>query len=95
MNMKRLKSILTVSSLLIIISSCTLSYPALDVTSNSVGSKKGVAERRIWLGIAFGHTNTGIQKAAENGNIDKVATVDYQIKGGLFSTTYRCIVTGE
>jgi hypothetical protein len=89
------KIIITIgAAALIALSSCTVSYPGL-ATSNSVGNKVGVAERTIILGLAFGHTNLGIEQAAKNGGITKVATVDTSITGGLFKMTYRTIVTGQ
>lgn len=79
---------------LTLISSCTLSMPGF-VTANKIGSKIGVAERTIFLGLAFGETDLSIVTAAKNGSIKKVATVDYSITGGFFSKTYRTTVTGE
>jgi hypothetical protein len=78
----------------IALSSCSTTYPGL-ATSNTIGSKTGVAERKIFMGLAFGHTDLGIATAAKKGGISKIATVDVCIKGGLFSTTYKVIVTGE
>lgn len=76
------------------LSSCSFTRPGM-VTNNEIGSKTGVAERKIILGISFGHTDLGISTAAKNGGISKVATVDYEIEGGLFTTTYKTIVTGK
>jgi len=76
------------------LSSCSVTYPGL-ATSNTIGSKTGVAERKIFMGFTFGHTDLGIATAAKKGGITKVATVDVCVKGGLFSTTYKVIVTGE
>ena len=80
-------------ALVALASSCTISYPGL-ATQNTI-DKVGVAERKIFLGLAFGHTDLSITKAAKNGKITKVATVDYSVTGGLFSKTYRVTVTGE
>ncbi|MDA3882536.1 MAG: hypothetical protein PF481_04590 [Bacteroidales bacterium] len=89
------KLLLTIgAAALFALSSCTVSYPGF-ATSNPVGSKVGVAERTIILFFAFGHTNLGIEQAAKNGGITKVATVDTSIAGGLFSVTYKTTVTGE
>lgn len=74
-------------------SSCSVTVP-VAATSNKI-VKEGVAERKIWFGLAFGHTNVGIEQAAKNGGIKKIATVDYSVKRGLFSTKYKTIVTGE
>jgi hypothetical protein len=78
----------------IALTSCSTTYPGL-ATSNPIGSKTGVAERKIFLGLAFGHTDLGVSTAAKNGKITKIATVDVGVTGGLFSTTYKVIVTGE
>lgn len=82
------------AAMLLAFNSCTISYPGF-ATSNSVGSKVGVAERTIFFGISFGHTDLGIATAANKGGITKIATVDTSVTGGLFKTTYRTIVTGE
>lgn len=78
----------------IALSSCSVTYPVI-ATSNPIGTKTGVAERKIFLGLAFGHTDLGVATAAKNGKITKISTVDVGVKGGLFSTTYKVIVTGE
>jgi len=78
----------------IALSSCSSTYPGI-ATSNTIGSKTGVAERRVFLGLAFGHTDLGIATAAKKGGIAKVATVDVCVKHGLISTTYKVVVTGE
>jgi hypothetical protein len=36
-----------------------------------------------------------IKKAAENGKITEVGTVDQSIRVGLFKSTYKTIVTGR
>lgn len=73
--------------------SCSVSIP-LAATNNKI-EKKGIATRTIWFGLAFGHTDVGIEAAAKNGNITKVATVDYNVKAGLFRKTYTTTVQGE
>jgi len=81
------------------LSSCSVSGPYTSptalVTTNSVGDKMGVAERRVWFGLHFGHTDLSITKAAKNGNITKVASVDSEVRSGFFNVTYKTIVTGE
>jgi hypothetical protein len=47
------------------------------------------------LNLAFTPVDLSIVKAASNGGITKVATVDYSIKKGLFFTTYKVMVTGN
>ncbi len=89
-----MKKFIIGASLLATLASCSVSMPGM-ATQNPVGTKEGVAERTIWLGISFGHTDLGLATAAKNGGITKIATVDYEVVGGLFSTTYRVVVTGE
>mgnify|MGYP003635503224 CR=1 FL=1 len=90
---------LTFLGMIAFLSSCSVSGPLTApkalVTKNAVGSKVGKAERKIWLGIWLGNTDLSITKAAKNGKITKIATVDAEIEGGFLSTTYRTIVTGE
>jgi hypothetical protein len=36
-----------------------------------------------------------VEKAAKNGGITKIATMDYSMRYGLFRNTYKTIVTGN
>jgi hypothetical protein len=74
--------------------SCSISGP-LMVTNHPVGEKRGEASRKIFLNITLGQTDLGAITAAKNGGITKIATVDWKVKGGIFSTTYTTVVTGE
>ena len=74
--------------------SCSISGP-LMVTNHPVGEKRGEASRKIFLNITFGQTDLGAITAAKNGGITKIATVDWKVTGGVFSTTYTTVVTGE
>jgi hypothetical protein len=91
--MKKIKSILAITAAGLLLVSCSVSGP-LMVTNNKI-VKRGVAERKVFLGITFGSADLSIATAARNGNITKVATVDWKVSGGLFSKTYSTIVTGE
>lgn len=75
-----------------VFASCTVVYPGMVTTASSV--KKGVAKKKVWFGIAM-NVDISAATAAKNGGITKVATVDHGLKGGLFSTTYFTVVTGE
>jgi hypothetical protein len=78
-----------------LVSSCSVSAPVL-ITNNTIGKKTGKAEYSVILGfIRPMDADIGIAKAAKNGKITKIATVDYQVKSGFFKTTYTTIVTGE
>ena len=74
-------------------SACSVSVP-FAVTDNSVGSKVGIARHKAFLNICI-DCNASISKAAENGGITKIATVDYKVRYGIFTVTYETIVTGE
>ena len=64
-------------------------------TDNTVGSKKGKATATSVLGL-FGFGDASIAKAAENGGIKKIATVDQQGTNFLsIIATSTTIVTGE
>ena len=68
----------------------------LIVTNNEVGTRTGQSTARCFLGlICMG--NAGIHRAAKNGNIKKISSVDYKYNSFLYiiynSTT--TIVTGE
>ena len=90
--MKNIYKIATAALLGLVISSCTYTVPGYATNNASV--KEGVAERTIWFGIALGETDLSQTTAAKNGGITKIATVDFNVTGGLFRTTYRTIVTG-
>lgn len=78
----------------IALQSCTVSHPVL-VTDNPVGSKEGEASYKVILGFPPMNADASIRTAAKNGGIDRVATVDVVVRGGLFSTTVTTRVTGE
>lgn len=92
--MKKLKYVLALGVTALIMASCSLSRPVL-VTDNA-SEKEGVAELTVILGI-FRPMNAdlSIKQAAENGNITKVATVDFRVENSFFKTTYKTIVTGN
>jgi TRL-like protein family len=88
--MKKITFILTIA----LLTSCSVAGPMM-VTNNPVGSKRGEAKRKIFLGITFGHTDLSLATAAKDGGITKIATVDWKVTGGFFTRTYSVIVTGE
>ena len=92
--MKNLKQYFVILTSALMLASCSAAFPGM-VTNNPVGTKVGVAKRKIWFGMTFGHTDLGIATAAKNGGITKVSTVDYKVEGGLFKKTLSTIVTGE
>ena len=88
-----MKKILLLGLLASALSSCSVTYPG--VATGNVSEKEGVSEKKVWLGLALKPIDVSIEKAAKNGKITKVATVDFQVKKSLFSTTYKTIVTGN
>ena len=74
-----------------IFSSCSVTAP-LAITDNPVGTRKGIASSTTFFGL--GNVDVGIEKAAKNGKITKVATVDYKVSSFLFIIKFETIVTG-
>jgi len=79
----------------IILSSCSITMP-ISATSNTVGTKKGESEGTCFFGVMCFNVDASIQKAAKNGGITKISTVDLKTSNMLgIMVTYTCIVTGE
>ena len=92
--MKIFNKILPFAFIAILFASCSVSRPIL-ITDNA-SKKTGTAELNVVLGIFRPmEADLSIAKAAKNGGITKVATVDYTVESKLFKTTYKTIVTGE
>lgn len=80
--------------LLVLITSCTAFKPGI-INENS-SEKVGEASYTVVLGIFRPmHADISIRKAAENGGITKISTVDFVVEYNPFSKTYKTIVTGE
>ena len=93
--MKELAKLLAVVLLLVIISSCTVNKP-ICATSNPLGEKQGVYSQISILGIPpVANQNAAIAKAAENGGITSISTVDYNTTWLFFLIKYETIVTGN
>ena len=95
LTMKKLKTILAASTIALLLASCSATTPSM-ITQNSVGTKVGKSSGTVYLGfLAFG-ADWGLQTAAKNGGISKIATVDTKLTNVLFIImTYETIVTGE
>lgn len=93
------KSIIKIVTLVIIaasLSSCEITRP-IAVTENPVGKKVG---KSTAIGILFfppfvGMGNSGVQKAAEQGNITLISTVDYTSSYYIIFRKWTCTVTGN
>ena len=86
-----MKKILILACVAIFATSCTISYPG--IATGNEATKTGEVKKKLFLGI--GSANLGIEEAAKQGKITKVATVDYSVKQGLFFVTYKVMVTGN
>lgn len=95
--MKKIRNI-TMVAMILFLASCSFSGPVMNnkvlVTTNPVGSKVGVAEETVWLGLFPLHVDLSIATAAKKGKITKIATVDYEVISKIFRRTYRTTVTG-
>ena len=77
--------------------SCATYTIPVAATSNTMGSKVGVATGVTYLGYFGEDTQTGIQQAAANGGITNISSVDFSFNMGILGIvqTYTCTVTGE
>ena len=101
--MNKIKNLIIVLAAGLMLTSCSakFTYPSM-VTENPVGEKVGKSSYDV-IGIPLlanfpwicFNRDRGVAKAAKNGDIDKIATVDFQIEQNFFSVTYRTIVTGK
>ena len=93
--MKKIKVIFLISVVLMFITSCSITLP-VSATSNTVGSKTGTSKASGFFGMIYIDADASIKKAAENGGITQISTVDMKQTSflGIF-TGYECIVTGE
>lgn len=92
--MKTLPRIASALSIALLFASCSITAP-VAVSGNPIGSKTGKATGTCVLGMCFG-ADASITKAAQNGGITKVSTVDMKRKNALgLVQTYTTIVTGE
>lgn len=95
--MKKITQIIAGVAIAATFASCSVSGPVL-ITDNPGGSgaKTGEASYSVVLGIFRPKdADISIKKAAENGKITKVSSVDYKVSSKLFKSTYTTVVTGE
>lgn len=92
---KKIKTGVALLAAVAMLSSCSLTLP-VTATSNPVGSKVGTATATGYLGVLFFNADASIQKAAKNGGITRISTVDIKQTSILHLViTYETIVTGE
>ncbi len=94
LNKKSLLSLVCAASCAVM-SSCSFTWP-VTATSNPVGAKMGTSQGFVLLGfLAFGQ-DASILKAAKNGGITRISTVDMKVFNALnIFTQYTTIVSGE
>ena len=97
-----MKKVLTIIAATGLLASCSLTVP-VTATNNRIGSKVGIVEATcLFANPAGGTLSSGlvlgdftIAKAAQNGGITKIATVDLKTQNFLLFTKNSLIVTGE
>lgn len=93
--MKPIHLMLVVLVILLLISACTINRP-ISATSNPLGQKVGVYTQTSLFGFPpIANKDAAIAKAAYNGGITKISTVDYNTTWMLFVVKYETIVTGD
>lgn len=91
----KIKLLLAAVVTAVMLASCSVVLP-VNATSNSVGSKVGTATATGYFSVLFFNQDASIQKAAKNGGITKISTVDIKYGNILgIIVTYETIVTGE
>ena len=86
-----MKKILILACVAIFATSCTITYPG--IATGNEATKTGEVKAKLFMGL--GNAILGVETAAKNAGITKVATVDYSVKAGFLFTTYKVIVTGN
>jgi hypothetical protein len=88
-------SLILLVLVLLLVGACTLNRPVC-ATSNPIGDKVGMhIKKSILFFPPLPNTDAAILKAAENGGITEISTVDYNVSWMLFFVEYRTIVTGR
>lgn len=86
---------LSALTLILLLTACTINRP-ITATSNPLGTKVGThTQTGIFCFPPRMNKVSAIAKAAENGGITKISTVDYNITWKFFEIKYDTIVTGE
>ena len=90
-----MKKIFLIFAAALLLTSCAITLP-VNATSNEVGSKVGMSKATGYLNVLWFDQDASIQKAAKQGGITKISTVDLKQTNMLgVIQTYECIVTGN
>jgi hypothetical protein len=90
-----MKKALFISLLALFLTSCAVTLP-VNATSNKVGNKVGMSKATGYLNVLWFDADASIQKAAKQGGITEISTVDLKQTNMLgIIQTYECIVTGN
>lgn len=93
--MKRFKVVLSLLVVVLFFTSCGLTMP-IAATSNEIGSKVGKSTATSFLFFPpLADGSASIRRAAKNGGITRISTVDYSYKWLIFMSTWTTIVTGD
>jgi len=92
----KLRAMVLIAVLLImLLSACTINRP-ISATSNPLGEKVGVYSQTGILGFPpMANNDAAVARAAANGGITKISTVDYNVTWMIFIMKYDTIVTGN
>ena len=90
-----MKKVFLIFAAALLLSSCAITLP-VNATSNEVGSKVGMSKATGYLNVLWFDQDASIQKAAKQGGVTKISTVDLKQTNMLgIIQTYECIVTGN
>ena len=90
-----MKKLFLIFAAALLLTSCAITLP-VNATSNEVGSKVGMSTATGYLNVLWFDQDASIQKAAKQGGITKISTVDLKQTNMLgIIQTYECIVTGN
>ena len=90
-----MKKVFLILAAALLLTSCAITLP-VNATSNEVGSKVGMSTATGYLNVLWFDQDASMQKAAKQGGITKISTVDLKQTNMLgVIQTYECIVTGN
>lgn len=91
-----MKKTLFIAATAVTVALASCNIPGYTVATGNKGlTKQGETAYKCFLGIRLRPWDLSVSTCAKNAGISKVATVDYDIRPGLFITRYRIRVTGE